>query len=320
MELVPESNFTTPVPAAVNTDATAASNADTSDIAELRRVAVYLAETAAAHVRARRPEVFGPDANEPDAVQSKSTPVDPVTIVDTETEQLVRKLVAELRPGDLVVGEEDGGSLTDDPDLVHWVVDPIDGTVNFVYGIASYSVSVAAVRGGRSVAGAVADVAHAVTYSAGLGLGAHRADSSMDGTAPGGTPIALGANPVDTVAMALVATGFAYATPRRTRQGQLVAQVLPHIRDIRRFGSAALDLCAVAEGRTDAYYEHGLNLWDWAAGALIATEAGARLILPPAPDSPGAAGDLVSAAAPGIADELFGLFDRLDVTTPIPVS
>ncbi|GAB0106246.1 inositol-1-monophosphatase SuhB [Nocardia sp. JMUB6875] len=312
MEVVPESNFTSTAPAATT-------NTDTSDIPELRRVAVYLAETAAAHVRARRPEVFGPGARAEDAVQSKSTPTDPVTIVDTETEQLVRKLVAELRPGDRVVGEEDGGSLADDPDLVHWIVDPIDGTVNFLYGIPSYSVSVAAVRGGQSVAGAVADVAHAVTYSAGLGLGAHRAASSPDGTSPGGEPIALRANAVDTAAMALVATGFAYATPRRTRQGELVAQVLPYIRDIRRFGSAALDLCAVAEGRTDAYYEHGLNQWDWAAGALIAAEAGARLILPPAPDSPGAAGDLVCAAAPGIADELFGLFKRLDVTTPIPV-
>ncbi|MFF0634685.1 inositol monophosphatase family protein [Nocardia sp. NPDC004151] len=312
MELVPESNFTSIAPA----DAT---NTDTSDIAELRRVAVHLAETAAAHVRERRPQVFGPGAHATDAVQSKSTPTDPVTIVDTETEQLVRKLVADLRPGDRVVGEEDGGTITDDPDLVHWVVDPIDGTVNFVYGIPSYSVSVAAVRGGRPVAGAVADVAHAVTYSAGLGLGAHRADSSPDGAAPGGDPVALRANPVDTASMALVATGFAYATPRRTRQGELIGKVLPHIRDLRRFGSAALDLCAVAEGRTDAYFEHGLNLWDWAAGALIATEAGARLILPPELDSPGAAGDLVSAAAPGIADELFGLFERFDVTTPIPV-
>ncbi|MFF0609693.1 inositol monophosphatase family protein [Nocardia tengchongensis] len=313
MELVPESNFTSIAPA----DST---NTDTSDIAELRRVAVLLAETAAAHVRERRPQVFGPGAHATDAVQSKSTPTDPVTIVDTETEQLVRKLVAELRPGDLVVGEEDGGAIADDPELVHWVVDPIDGTVNFVYGIPSYSVSVAAVRDGRPVAGAVADVAHAVTYSAGLGLGAQRADSSPDGAAPGGVPVPLHANRVDAASMALVATGFAYATERRTRQGELVGRVLPHIRDIRRFGSAALDLCAVAEGRTDAYYEHGLNLWDWAAGALIATEAGARLILPPRLDSPGAAGDLVSAAAPAIADELFGLFERFDVTTPIPIS
>ncbi|GAB4584952.1 inositol monophosphatase family protein [Nocardia sp. IFM 10818] len=303
MDLVPESDFTS---TASNTTPTA----EGAEIAELRRVAVHLAETAAAHVRERRPQVFGPGARETDAVRSKSTPTDPVTIVDTETEQLVRKLVAELRPGDHVLGEEDGGTLAADPDAVHWVVDPIDGTVNFVYGIPAYSVSVAAVRGGRSVAGAVADVAHGVTYSAGLGRGAHR-------SAPGSEPIALRCNEVESAAMALVATGFAYGNARRTRQGELVAQVLPHVRDIRRIGSAALDLCMVAEGRVDAHYEHGLNLWDWAAGALIAAEAGAHVRVP-APDSPGAAGELVVAAAPGIADELIGLFERLDVTTPIP--
>nr|WP_067541093.1 inositol monophosphatase family protein [Nocardia crassostreae] len=281
-----------------------------AEIVELRRVAVHLAETAAAHVRARRPEVFGPGARETGAVQSKSTPTDPVTIVDTETEQLVRKLVAELRPGDHVLGEEDGGTLAADPEAVHWVVDPIDGTVNFVYGIPAYSVSVAAVRGGRSVAGAVADVAHGVTYSAGLGQGAHR-------TEPGAEPIPLRCNEVEAASMALVATGFAYGDKRRTRQGELVAQVLPYVRDIRRIGSAALDLCMVAEGRVDAHYEHGLNLWDWAAGALIAAEAGARLRVP-APDVPGRAGELVVAVAHGIADELIGLFERLYVITPIP--
>ncbi|MFI1919724.1 inositol monophosphatase family protein [Nocardia sp. NPDC020380] len=303
MGLVPESDLN-------STPLKYSDNPDTSDVAELRRVAVHLAETAADHVRARRPEVFGSGAPVDDAVQSKSTPTDPVTIVDTETEQLIRKLLADLRPGDLVVGEEDGGSLSGDPDHVHWVVDPIDGTVNFVYGIPAYSVSVAAVRGGRSVAGAVADVAHGVTYSAGLGQGAHRAT-------PGGEPIPLRCNEIDSVSMALVATGFAYATPRRTRQGELVAQLLPYIRDIRRIGSAALDLCMVAEGRADAHYEHGLNLWDWAAGALIAAEAGAQLSLP-APESPGSAGELVVAVAPGIAPEFTGLLEQLGVTTPIP--
>ncbi|MET9486706.1 inositol monophosphatase family protein [Nocardia sp. NPDC006630] len=300
---VPESDFTS---TASNTTLTS----DGTDIAELRRVAVHLAETAAAHVRARRPEVFGPGAVADDAVQSKSTPTDPVTIVDTETEALVRKLVAELRPGDLVLGEEDGGTLADDPDAVQWVVDPIDGTVNFVYGIPAYSVSVAAVRGGRSVAGAVADVVAGATYSAGLGLGAHR-------TPLGGEPIPLRCNPVESVSMALLATGFAYAPKRRARQGELIAELLPQIRDIRRLGSAALDLCMVAEGRVDAHYEHGLNLWDWAAGALIAAEAGARLTLP-APTASGSAGELVVAAAPGIADELSGLLERIGVTTPIP--
>ncbi|WTL30053.1 inositol monophosphatase [Nocardia sp. NBC_01503] len=310
---MPESDFTS---TASNTTATT----DGTDIAELRRIAVHLAETAAAHVRTRRPQVFGPGTVEDEAVQSKSTPTDPVTIVDTETEALVRRLAAQLRPGDSVVGEEDGGTLTDDPEAVQWVVDPIDGTVNFVYGIPAYSVSVAAVRDGKSVAGAVADVVHEVTYSAGLGQGAHRSvfggwgarDDSIE------KPIPLRCNAVDSVAMALVATGFAYAPKRRARQGELIAELLPEIRDIRRLGSAALDLCMVAEGRVDAHYEHGLNLWDWAAGALIAAEAGAVLTLP-APTSTGAAGELVVAAAPGIAAELSVLLDRIGVTTPIPV-
>ncbi|MFE6858409.1 inositol monophosphatase family protein [Nocardia sp. NPDC057668] len=303
MGIVPESDITT---TASNTTSTSA----VADIAELRRVAVHLAQTAAAHVRTRRPQVFESGAVAGDAVQSKSTPTDPVTIVDTETEHLVRRLVAELRPGDHVVGEEDGGTLLADPEAVQWVVDPIDGTVNFVYGIPAYSVSVAAVRGGRSVAGAVADVAGGVTYSAGLGQGAHR-------TGPDASQIPLHCNRIAEVSLALVATGFGYGTRRRARQGELLAQVLPHIRDIRRVGSAALDLCMVAEGRVDAHYEHGLNLWDWAAGALIAAEAGAELILPE-PGTGGAAGELVVAAAPGIAGELTGLLEKLGVTAPIP--
>ncbi len=306
---VPDSDFTsTSTSTFTSTASNTTDDPDGTDIAELRRVAVLLAETAAAHVRSRRPEVFGPHARESDAVQAKSTPTDPVTVVDTETEQLVRKLLAELRPHDRVVGEEGGGSL--DGDAVHWVVDPIDGTVNFLYGIPAYAVSVAAMRDGRSLAGAVADVAHEVIYSAGLGQGAHRLE-------PGADPIPLRCNAVDSAAMSLVATGFAYARQRRTRQGQLIAELLPHIRDIRRVGAAALDLCMVAEGRVDAHYEHGLNLWDWAAGALIAAEAGARLRLP-APEASGAEGALMVAAAPGIADELFGLLETLDATADIP--
>ncbi|MFD0361286.1 inositol monophosphatase family protein [Nocardia sp. GCM10030253] len=282
------------------------------DEVELRRIAVHLAETAAAHVRARRPEVFGPDgARVAGDVRTKGHPTDPVTIVDTETEELIRRLLADLRPGDPILGEEGGGSLAGGAqDTVYWVVDPIDGTVNFLYGIPGYAVSVAAVRGGRPVAGAVVDVARAATYSAGLGLGAVREDAD-------GTVEELRCTPVESASMALVATGFAYGAHRRARQAALVAEVLPNIRDIRRFGAAALDLCLVASGRVDAYYEHGLNAWDWAAGALIAAEAGARVVLPSA-TSPGAAGDLVVAAAPGIADELVELLDRVGATDPIP--
>ncbi|WP_460699205.1 inositol monophosphatase family protein [Nocardia thraciensis] len=283
--------------------------ADPGEIAELRRVAVHLAQTAAAHVRVRRPEVFGGGEPARDAVQAKSSPTDPVTVVDTEAEQLIRRLLAELRPGERVLGEEGGGSLGDDSQVV-WVVDPIDGTVNFMYGIPAYAVSVAAMRGGRSLAGAVADVAGGRTYSAGLGAGATR-------TEPDGTAIALRCNEVGSVGMALLATGFGYGAARRARQGQLIAELLPHVRDIRRIGSAALDLCMVAAGLVDAHYEHGLNTWDWAAGALIAAEAGARVVLPRA-GTISKTGELVVASAPDVADELLELLDRLGVSEAIP--
>ncbi|MCC3312208.1 inositol monophosphatase family protein [Nocardia africana] len=301
MDTVPETNS----PA----DTAEAPVLDPAEIAELRRVSVYLAETAAAHVRRRRPEVFGAGRGEDGSVRTKSTPTDPVTVVDTETEQLIRSLLAETRPGERVLGEEGGGSLGAAGEIV-WVVDPIDGTVNFVYGIPAYAVSVAAMRGGRSLAGAVVDVAGGVTYSAGLGAGATLAHGDDE-------PITLRCNDIDAVRLALVATGFGYGAARRERQGELVAQLLPRVRDIRRIGSAALDLCMVAAGRVDAHYEHGLNPWDWAAGALVAAEAGAVLRLPGA-DSTGAQGALTVAAAPGIADELAELFDRLGVAAPIP--
>ncbi|WP_425577617.1 inositol monophosphatase family protein [Nocardia callitridis] len=289
-----------------------ASLAARGDEAELRRIAVDLAETAAAHVRARRPEVFGPaGAHDEGAVQVKQHPTDPVTIVDTETEDLIRGLLAEQRPQDPILGEEGGGSIDDtSADVVHWVLDPIDGTVNFLYGIPGYAVSVAAMRGGRPVAGAVVDVARTATYSAGLGLGALRVDAD-------GAVEHLRCSAAKTVELALVATGFAYGKHRRVRQAELIAQVLGQVRDIRRFGSAALDLCNVAAGRVDAYFEHGLNAWDWGAGALIAAEAGARLTLPPA-TAPGSAGDLVIASAPGIADELAALLAAVGATEPIP--
>ncbi|RDI44671.1 inositol monophosphatase family protein [Nocardia mexicana] len=310
MGIVRESNSSVTA-AATDPHRTGQGPADPAEIAELRRIAVHLAQTAAAHVRARRPEVFGDGESAQDAVQAKSSPTDPVTVVDTEAEQLIRRLLAELRPGERVLGEEGGGSLGDDSQVV-WVVDPIDGTVNFMYGIPAYAVSVAAMRGGRSLAGAVADVAGGHTYSAGLGAGATRTDR-------GGTAITLRCNEVGTVGMALLATGFGYGATRRARQGQLIAELLPHVRDIRRIGSAALDLCMVAAGLVDAHYEHGLNTWDWAAGALIAAEAGARVVLPPA-GTISKTGELVVASAPDIADELLELLDRLGVSEPIPES
>ena len=285
--------------------------------ARLRWVAETLSAEAAEFVRGRRAEVFGAHADPVGggAVRAKSTPTDPVTVVDTETERLLRDRLAELRPGDPILGEEGGGPA--DPasapdDVVTWVLDPIDGTVNFVYGIPAYAVSVAAQVSGVSVAGAVADVVAGRVYSAATGLGAHVTDEH-------GTH-ALRCTDVDDLSMALLGTGFGYSQRRRATQAELLAKMLPVVRDVRRIGSAALDLCMVAAGRLDAYYEHGLQEWDRAAGALIAAEAGARVVLP-APNGPVGETDvaeLVVAAAPGIADELLAALQRFDGLAPIP--
>lgn len=272
-----------------------------------------VAAEAADFVRRRRAEVFGADARAADggAVRTKSTPTDPVTVVDTETERLLRDRLAQLRSGDPILGEEGGGPADANAGAggaVTWVLDPIDGTVNFVYGIPAYAVSVAAQVDGVSVAGAVADVAAGQVYSAGAGLGAHVTD--QDGTRP------LRCTAVEDLSMALMGTGFGYSRRRRTAQAALLARMLPVVRDVRRIGSAALDLCMVAAGRLDAYYEHGLHLWDCAAGALIAVEAGARVLSPTRDEPPGRAG-LVVAAAPGIADQLLAVLGQFDGLEPL---
>jgi myo-inositol-1(or 4)-monophosphatase len=266
-----------------------------SDPESLRAVAEGLAAEAAEFVRRRRTEVFGAAA-EPDAggsaVRAKSSPTDPVTIVDTETERLLRDRLAVLRPGDPVLGEEGGGAARVEAGRPLWVLDPIDGTVNFVYGIEGYAVSVGVQIDGASVAGAVANVPTGEVFSAAVGHGAH---VRRDGVS---TPLRCTA--VDDLAMALVGTGFGYAREQRVRQAEVLARLLPDVRDVRRLGSCALDLCMVAAGRMDAYYEDGVHVWDWAAGALIAAEAGVRLLLPPVD---GDSDLLIVAAAPGIADE-----------------
>jgi myo-inositol-1(or 4)-monophosphatase len=282
----------------------------------LRSVAETLAAEAAEFVRRRRAEVFGADAGSADssAVRSKSTPTDPVTVVDTETERLLRDRLAQLRPGDPILGEEGGGpvdtwdSEAAPADAVTWVLDPVDGTVNFVYGIPAYAVSIGAQVNGVSVAGAVADVVGGRVYSAATGLGAHVTDA--DGTN------VLRCADVDDLSMALLGTGFGYAPERRAKQAELLARLLPVVRDVRRIGSAALDLCMVAAGRLDAFYEHGLQVWDRAAGALIAAEAGARVVLPE-PNGPVGSAGLVVAAAPGIADQLLAALQSFGGLDPI---
>ncbi len=223
-------------------------------------------------------------------VGTKSSATDVVTEADTAAERLARDLLARHRPGEPVLGEEEGGG--DAPaGAVCWVVDPIDGTVNYLYGLPWYAVSVAAQRDGVSLAGAVVHPPSGRCWSAALGAG----------TDCDGTPLHVTA--VTRLDQALVATGFSYRAERRARQAAMVAGLLPRVRDVRRAGAAALDLCSVASGWLDGFAEHGLHRWDWAAGALIAAEAGAVVRLPGGADD-GLGPDAVFVAAPGIANDL----------------
>jgi myo-inositol-1(or 4)-monophosphatase len=223
-------------------------------------------------------------------VGTKSSETDVVTGGDRAAERLVRRRLAELRPGEPVLGEEEGGGSASVSGLC-WVVDPIDGTVNYLYGFPWYAVSLAAQVDGVSVAGAVVEPASGRCWAASRGEGA-----TLDGEP-------LRPSRTERLDLALVATGFAYRPERRRRQAAGMSTLLGRIRDIRRAGSASLDLCSVAAGWVDGYFEHGLSRWDWAAGALIAEEAGARVRVPGTPgDAFGP--DLLMASTPGVADAL----------------
>ncbi|MBI9000616.1 inositol monophosphatase [Corynebacterium sp. CCM 9185] len=234
------------------------------------------------------------------SVTFKSSEVDPVTVVDRAVEELVTSLIAEQRPGDGLIGEE--GAHRESSTSVHWVVDPIDGTVNFLYGVPMYAVSIAAAVDGTPVAGVVLNAATGELYSAATGCGAFV-------TGANDRLRRLRCNEVSDTGHALVATGFSYDSALRGRQAEMLARMLPRVRDIRRMGSAALDLCQVACGRVDAYYEHALNGWDFAAGIVIARESGARVVAPTL-DSRSADGELIWAAAETVADDFGALLER----------
>jgi myo-inositol-1(or 4)-monophosphatase len=226
--------------------------------AALRAVAEQVAVAAADLVRELAADAVA-------VADTKSSAVDVVTEVDRRSEALVRRMLADLRPDDAVLGEEEGAQ--EGTSGVRWVVDPVDGTVNLLYGIAQYAVSLAAEVDGVSVAGVVVDVTAGTVYSAGLGLGA-----TKDGEA-------IRVRPATTVEQSLVLTGFGYRREVREHQGACVARMLPQVRDIRRMGSCALDLCHLAEGLADGYVEDGPQPWDYAAGRLVLTEAGGRFEL-----------------------------------------
>lgn len=225
-----------------------------SDLRELADIAVQVALQAGEVLR-RRPADLG--------VQAKTTPTDAVTVMDKAAERVILAELARLRPGDRVVAEESGDSAADSE--VTWYVDPLDGTVNYLYGLPPYAVSIGAVVDGQPVAGAVVEVASNDVYVGWRGGGA----------TCNGQLIRCTDQPDP--AFALVATGFGYDARFRAAQAEVVRQVLPQVRDIRRAGSAAVDLCSVAAGRVDAFFEAGMHPWDWAAGTVIAREAGARV-------------------------------------------
>jgi myo-inositol-1(or 4)-monophosphatase len=237
------------------------------DPGELLGLAVDVAQAAAAMLAAGRPA--GPSGR-PEVADTKSSPTDVVTEMDRAAEALIRERLLAARPRDAILGEEGGEQAgRSGPDQVRWVVDPLDGTVNYLYGLPDWSVSVAAEVDGTVVAGVVTVPSHGEMFTATLGGGAWLWVG--DGT------VALRCNTGVPLEQALVSTGFGYEVPRRVVQGEVVGAVLPRVRDIRRGGSCAVDLCSLAAGRVDAYYERGVNYWDWAAGGLVASEAGARL-------------------------------------------
>lgn len=273
----------------------------------LARIAVELAERAGALVAAGRSGA-GLDA-EGLGVDFKSTPTDVVTAMDRASEEFLVAELRRLRPHDAVLGEE-GGSHASAPATgtgVRWLLDPIDGTVNYLHGIPQYAVSVAAERDGVVVAGAVHNPASGETFWGWRGGGAHLRGAPA-GPVGSRTEWPLRASDCDDLAAAVVATGFAYSAQVRAEQAQVVAAVLPRVADVRRLGSASLDLCFLAAGRVDAYYEARLYPWDYAAGALVAEEAGAVLFgLRGRP----VADEFVAGAAPGVAAPFRRLLEQV---------
>lgn len=252
---------------------------------ELLAVARDAAAAAASELRER----FGGRAQ---GVRSKSSPTDLVSNADLAAESAIRVVLGERRPGDAILGEEEGET---GEGALRWLVDPLDGTINFLFGIPAYAVSIACEDAGGALAGVVLDPSRDECFSA---------------TRSG--PAQLNGEPIQTprraesLEVAMVATGFGYDAGVRARQADVLLRVLPRVRDIRRVGAAALDLCWCACGRYDAYYERGLHAWDVAAGGLIATRAG-LVVRDLAANGDEPAGTI--AAPPDLIDELTALVE-----------
>ncbi|MFT4081574.1 MAG: inositol monophosphatase family protein [Nocardioides sp.] len=269
-----------------------------ADPVELLEVATEAAAAAAALVRERRRGAVAVAA-------TKSTPTDVVTEADRASESLIREVVARRRPGDAFHGEE--GDDTVGSTGVRWIVDPIDGTVNYLYGIGRYAVSIAAEHDGRVVAGVVVDVDRDVWFTA------HRTATMVEARRDG-RPLAV--RPPVPLDQRLVATGFSYDARIRQLQAAAMVTLLPRVRDLRRMGSAALDICGVAEGTLDAYVEEGVHVWDHAAACLVAEGAGARWEV-----ATGVGGTRFIQVAPGHGyDELWTLVAEAGLLAPDAVA
>jgi myo-inositol-1(or 4)-monophosphatase len=227
---------------------------------ELRSVAVGVAREAG--------DMLADQAGQVEVAATKSSPTDVVTEMDRRSEELIRARILAARPADAILGEEGGQTGDADGAPARWVIDPLDGTVNYLYGLHDWAVSIAAEVGGEIMAGAVFVPMRGEMFSAIRGHGAFL-QAGDDSWNP------LHCRPGVPLDQALIGTGFGYQAARRKVQGEVVAALLPRIRDIRRIGVASVDLCAIAAGRLDGFYERGLNYWDWAAGALVAAESGA---------------------------------------------
>jgi myo-inositol-1(or 4)-monophosphatase len=273
-----------------------------SELDTLLDLAVATARAAAAMLVEGRP------TGGPEVVRTKSSPTDVVTAMDQAAERRIVERISAARPDDAFLGEEGGerGGRSG----VRWVIDPIDGTVNYLYDLPDWAVSIAAEVAGEVAVGVVAVPRRGELFTAVRGRGAqlHR-----DGH---GTQW-LRCNTGVSLDQALIATGFGYAPGRRARQAEVLRGVLPRVRDIRRGGSCCIDLCSVAAGRVDGYFERGPQQWDLAAGTLIVAEAGGRVAgLDGRP--PGA--EFTLAAAPDLFDQLHGLLAPLDPARDDPDS
>lgn len=259
---------------------------ETTPTSELLALALEAARRAGVLLRDGRPDDLTVAA-------TKSSPIDVVTEMDIAAEKLITTYLSDRRPDDGFLGEE--GASSEGSSGVRWVIDPLDGTVNYLYSLPTWSVSVAAERDGQTLVGVVEVPMRGETFRAVRGGGAYLNDRPV------------GCRPAPPLEQALVATGFNYVTTVRTHQAAIAARLIPRLRDIRRGGSAAIDLCDVAAGRLDGYFERGLFPWDLAAGDLIAREAGA--LTGGRPGNP-PTGELTVAATPGVFEPLQALLEE----------